>query len=107
MKKLTLSVLASFAFASGAASVSAAPVSLSLEEMDTVSGGAFVCPVIKTGAIENSAKMFVDLGDGYYSIVTAMDLNVPVHATNDDGNGSPAGPFAAPGDTTYTAIWNQ
>ena len=106
MKKLTLSVFAGLVIASGAASVSAAPVSLSLEQMDTVSGGAFVCPVIKTDAVLNSPKSALVDGVLYTIIGPTVGGGVQAHATNDNGAGNPHGPYASPGDTTYTAIWN-
>jgi len=106
MKKLTLSVFASLLFASGVTSVSAAPVSLSLAQLDTVSGGAFVCPVIKTDAVLNSPKS-AQPEPGLYTIIgPTVGGGVQAHATNDDGAGNPHGPYASPGDTTYTAIWN-
>lgn len=102
MKKVTLFIpaLTSLLLASGA---NAAPVSLSLEQMDTVTGGAFVCPVISTDAVLN-AKNGIEI-NGAYSIL-GPTVNVPVGATNGDGSGAPSGPFSSPGDTDYTAIWN-
>ena len=88
----------------------AAPVTLSKVQLDGVAAGGvekvdgFVCPVIKTAAVLN-AKNGAPLGiEGYYTIA-GPDVSVPLHATNGDGAGSPAGPFSAPGDTDYTAIW--
>jgi len=98
--KLALSALTTLMLASGA---NAAPVSLSLDQMDTVSGGAFVCPVISTDAVLN-AKNGIQI-NGAYSII-GPTVSVPVGATNGDGAGSPGGPFSSPGDTNYTAIWN-
>ena len=99
--KLTLSVaLTTLLLSSGAY---AAPVTLSLAQMDTVSGGAFVCPVISTSAVLN-AKNGIQI-NGAYSIL-GPNVSVPVNATNDNGAGSPGGTFASPGDTSYTAIWN-
>ena len=97
---LTLSALTTLLFASGA---SAAPVTLSLTQMDTVAGGQFVCPVIRTDAVLNSPKGITI--NGAYSIL-GPTVSVPVHATNDNGAGSPGGTFASPGDRGYTAIWN-
>ena len=101
MKKVTLalSALTTLLLASGA---HAAPVSLSLDQMDTVSGGAFVCPVISTDAVLNATNG-VQI-NGAYS-VAGPTISVPVHATNGDGTGSPGGSFSSPGDTDYTAIW--
>lgn len=102
MKKATLAVtaLTSLLLASG---VNAAPVSLSLEEMDSVTGGAFVCPVISTDGVLNSVNG-IEI-NGAYSIL-GPTVSVPVGATNGDGSGAPSGPFSSPGDTDYTAIWN-
>lgn len=86
-----------------ATSAYAAPVSLSEAQMDSVSGGAFVCPVISTDAVLNGPG--VQIAGGDYSIV-GPTITVPVHATNDNGAGSPGGAHASPGDTSYTAIWN-
>lgn len=96
---LTFSALATLLLAS---SVNAAPVTLNLSQMDTVAGGAFVCPVISTDAVLN-AKAGITI-NGAYSIL-GPTVSVPVHATNDNGAGSPGGSFASPGDTSYTAIW--
>ena len=101
--KLTLSALTTLLLSSGAY---AAPVSLSTAQMDTVSGGAFVCPVISTAAVLNSPKSaFVD-GQLYTIIGPTVGAGVQTHATNDNGAGNPHGPYASPGDTSYTAIWN-
>ena len=97
---LAISAVSTFLLAP---SVYAAPVSLTSDQMDTVAGGAFVCPVISTDAVLN-AKNGITI-NGAYSIL-GPDVSVPVHATNDNGAGSPGGTFASPGDTTYTAIWN-
>lgn len=98
---MALAAAATFALASNAF---AAPLDLSDTQMDSVAAGAFVCPVIKTDGVLNAGGFA--LGDtGYYSIVTATDINVPVGATNGNGAGSPGGDFSAPGDTDYTAIW--
>ena len=98
--KFTISAIATLLFTAGA---QAAPVSLSTSQMDTVAGGAFVCPVIKTDAVLN-AKNGIMI-NGAYSIL-GPTVSVPVHATNDNGAGSPGGTFASPGDTSYAAIWN-
>jgi hypothetical protein len=99
--KLTLSAVAALVLSSG---VNAAPLSLSTAQMDTVAGGAFVCPVIKTEAVFLHAKNGIQI-NGAYSILGPV-ISVPVHATNDNGAGSPGGTFASPGDTSYTAIWD-
>jgi hypothetical protein len=68
---------------------------------------AFVCPVILTENVLHS-PIAMELGvEGHYTISgPTLHNGVPVHATNDDGLGAPEGPQAAPGDTTYTAIWD-
>lgn len=87
-----------------AASSHAAPVTLTSAQMDTVSGGSFVCPVITTDAVLNSPKGITI--NGAYSILgPEVGQGVPMHATNDNGAGSPGGTFASPGDSGYTAIW--
>lgn len=64
----------------------------------------FVCPVISTAAVLNSPKGAALGATGDYTI-GGPDVSVPIHATNGDGAGVPAGPHSAPGDTDYTAIW--
>jgi len=46
----------------------------------------------------------VEIGGGDYT-VAGPDVSVPSHATNQDGEGTPGGEHASPGDTDYTAIW--
>jgi hypothetical protein len=74
----------------------------------------FVCPVItpNENAVTNAGR-FTSLGNGEYTFgpgaagdSATFNGNVPNHATNADGTGSPGGDHAAPGDTTYTAIWS-
>jgi hypothetical protein len=74
----------------------------------------FVCPVltIPDQAAESSGR-FNSIGDGQYTFAPGaagsadtFNGNVPNHATNADGSGSPAGAHSAPGDTDYTAIWS-
>lgn len=105
MKKINvaLSAIATLLVATG---VQAAPLTLTSAQMDTVSGGSFVCPVISTDAVLNSPKGIMI--NGAYSILGPdVGAAVPMHATNDDGAGSPGGSYASPGDTSYTAIWYQ
>jgi len=90
------------------------PVSLSADQMDQVTGGSFVCPVIKTENVLNAKNgntlgpIDGGSGDVYYTVGgPQLPDSVPMHATNGDGSGSPGGPYTAPGDTTYTAIWYQ
>lgn len=104
--KIALSLLAGGLFASTA---SAAPLSLSDAQMDSVAAGGvekvdgFVCPVITTDAVLNSVHG-AEIGEGHYSVI-GPDVSVPLHATNGDGAGTPGGPHSQPGDTDYTAIW--
>ncbi len=92
------------------ASAQAAPVALTAAQMDSVAAAGvetvdgFVCPVIKTDNVLHSPKSGT-LGGGEYYTIGGPNVSVPVHATNDNGKGSPGGPFAMPGDVTYTAIW--
>ena len=74
----------------------------------------FVCPVLTVSgqAFENSGR-FDPIGNGQYTFAPGaagsadtFNGNVPDHATNADGAGSPAGAHAAPGDGGYTAIWS-
>jgi len=107
--KASLPVLAGVALM-WAASASAAPVSLSAAQMDSVAAAGvetvdgFVCPVISTDNVLHSPRSGTLGIEGFYTI-GGPDVRVPLHATNTDGAGSPGGPFSRPGDTTYTAIW--
>jgi hypothetical protein len=74
----------------------------------------FVCPVLTVSeqAAEHSGK-FTSIGDGEYTFgpgnagsADTFNGNVPNHATNADGAGSPGGDHSAPGDSDYTAIWS-
>jgi hypothetical protein len=70
----------------------------------------FVCPVLggKGGqnAIDKGKGKFIEIADGDLSVV-GPEVHVPVHATNQDGDGSPGGDHASPGDEDYTAIWSD
>ena len=71
-----------------------------------IADGAFVCPVLGGNAgVNGQANGIGQLPTGAYT-VGGPDVMVPIHATNDEGAGSPAGPQAAPGDVGYTAIWS-
>jgi hypothetical protein len=83
----------------------AEPVQLTDAQMDTVTAGSFVCPVITTDAVLNSPRGAA-IGEGHYTI-GGPDVTVPIHATNGDGTGTPPGPHSQPGDSDYTAIWYQ
>jgi hypothetical protein len=74
----------------------------------------FVCPVLSVPAqaVDNSGR-FNSIGNGQYTFAPGaagsadtFNGNVPDHATNADGAGSPAGAHASAGDTDYTAIWS-
>ena len=68
----------------------------------------FVCPVLggqAGGDHGNSApQKFVTLPGGDTTVI-GPNVSVPVHATNDNGKGTPGGDHASPGDPDYTAIW--
>ena len=64
----------------------------------------FVCPVISTDAVLNSPKGGT-LGDTGDYTIGGPNVSIPVHATNGDGTGVPAGDHASPGDADYLAIW--
>lgn len=104
--KLALAVASSLLIAGG---VSAAPVALNDNQMDSVAAGGvervdgFVCPVITTDAVLNSVNG-APIGEGHYTIAGPV-IAVPLHATNGDGTGTPPGPHSQPGDTDYTAVW--
>jgi hypothetical protein len=76
----------------------------------------FVCPVLGGKAGENGKASephgnspggpIVEIGGGDYT-VAGPDVEVPVHATNDEGAGTPGGDHASPGDPDYTAIWKK
>jgi len=74
----------------------------------------FVCPVLSVPqqARDNSGR-FMDLPSGEATILpgkagdaTTSPVDVPDHATNAEGTGSPGGAHASPGDPGYTPIWN-
>ena len=85
------------------ASLFVIPVMAKPEKVD-----GFVCPVLggKGGenAIAKGKGKFIEIFDGDVSIA-GPNVHVPVHATNDNGAGSPGGAHTSPGDTEYTAIW--
>lgn len=104
--KLVLVLASSLLLAGG---VFAAPLALSDSQLDKVAAGGvervdgFVCPVITTDGVLNSPNGAAIAG-GHYTIA-GPDVAVPLHATNGNGAGSPAGAHSQPGDTDYTAIW--
>jgi len=64
----------------------------------------FVCPVFNSDAVGVHNPNAVEIGEGDYTVIES-NVNVPIHATNGDGSGTPPGPHSSPGDTDYTAIW--
>ena len=79
------------------------------------SGTDFVCPVFNSNAAVGLKNPNAEpIGGGDFTIIPGANtgtprgnhLNVPDHATNMDGAGSPPGIHAETGDTDYTAIWN-
>jgi hypothetical protein len=74
----------------------------------------FVCPVLTVSdQAATHAGRFDALGNGQYTFgpgaagsPETFNGNVPNHATNADGAGSPEGSHSAPGDTDYTAVWS-
>ena len=65
---------------------------------------AFVCPVLNANAGAHNPNA-VPIANGDYTII-GPNVNVPVHATNEDGAGSPGGDHSAPGDSGYSPIWD-
>jgi hypothetical protein len=67
---------------------------------------SFVCPVLGGQAGEHGkADVIATIGDGDSSII-GPNVRVPMHATNRNGDGSPAdGDHASPGDDDYSPIW--
>ena len=75
----------------------------------------FVCPVlpVSQNAVDHSNADFITISGGDISILPGKagdpdnsPVDVPDHATNDDGAGNPGGAHARPGDPGYTGIWN-
>lgn len=73
----------------------------------------FLCPVLKISeqAFENSGQ-FAPLGDdstilpGNAGSADTFNGNVPLHATNGDGTGTPGVDHTSPGDPGYSAVWS-
>jgi hypothetical protein len=79
-------------------------------------GPAFICPVLggKVGQNPNSPWQNEDhkwydtkfvMPPGEFYTVIGPNVMVPKHATNQNGAGSPGGPFASPGEENYSPIW--
>jgi len=71
----------------------------------------FVCPVFNSNSAvgEHNPNAF-PIADGDYSLIPSGSphtISIPIHATNGDGAGSPGGAHSSPGDSDYTAIWNN
>jgi hypothetical protein len=72
----------------------------------------FVCPVlpISDEAVDNSNAGFAQIGDGDedgvgdYSILTTI---VPENDAPNNNTGAPPTDHGVPGDSDYTAIWDQ
>jgi hypothetical protein len=80
---------------------------------DRVGDAAFVCPVLKLSdqAAENTG--YNQIGEGEYTFAPGnagkaetFNGNVPLGATNGDGEGTPGVDHSSPGETDYTAIWS-
>src|SRR3989344_8017018 len=70
----------------------------------TVSG--FICPVFNDNSQAGTSNPnAVPIGGGDYTIL-GPNVSVPIHATNQNGAGSPGGTHASPGEAGYTPIWN-
>ncbi len=68
----------------------------------------FVCPIIggEGGTHGNTPEdVFTTLPGGDVTIL-GPEVSVPAGATNQDGDGTPGGVHAVPGDDGYTAIWD-
>jgi hypothetical protein len=75
----------------------------------------FVCPVLpiseQARAHATANDQFITINGGDASILpgkagnTTDTVNVPDHATNLDGTGSPMGDHARPGESGYTGVW--
>ena len=64
----------------------------------------FVCPVFNSDSVGEHNPNTVPIAGGDYTI-PGPNVSVPIHATNDDGAGTPGGDHTTPGDTSYTAVW--
>ncbi|MBR9700044.1 hypothetical protein GOV09_06300 [Candidatus Woesearchaeota archaeon] len=66
----------------------------------------FVCPVFnKDSEAGEKNPNAVQIADNDFTII-GPEVSVPVHATNGNGAGSPAGEHSSPQDSDYTAIWS-
>jgi hypothetical protein len=78
----------------------------------------FVCPVLPVSDQAKEVQLdrdhFITIGGGDTSILPGhagkeltSPVDVPEGATNLNGDGTPPGTHASPGDPYYTAIWNN
>ena len=97
----------------GAAALTLLPASAMAAPPDRAEN-PFVCPVLTLPdqAVQSSGQ-FNSIGNGQYTFAPGaagsadtFNGNVPNHATNSDGAGSPGGAHASPGDPGYSAIWS-
>ena len=97
MKKVIGALSVAVLFAAAATGVAGAA-------QPEVSG--FVCPILggEAGVHVNGDSPIVQLPGGDYTII-GPDVYAPLHATNDNGAGTPGGDHTSPGDPDYTAIW--
>jgi hypothetical protein len=73
----------------------------------------FVCPVLNVPEhVEDPGGPIVELGDdstilpGNAGSADTFNGNVPNHATNGDGAGTPGVDHTEPGDSGYSAVWS-
>jgi hypothetical protein len=100
--------------ATGAAGVMGLSASSAMASPPDRASDPFVCPVLKiSDQAAAHSDQFITIGGSDYSILpgkagsqVAFNGNVPTHATNADGAGSPEGAHASPGDEGYSAIWS-
>ena len=70
-------------------------------------GEGFVCPVFNTNSqAGHKNPNAVGIAGGDFTII-GPEVKVPIHATNDNGNGSSGGAHVSPGDKNYTPIWEH
>jgi ABC-type phosphate transport system substrate-binding protein len=100
--------------AAAAAALAVVPAGSAFAAAPDRAEAPFVCPVltISDQAAANSDR-FTAIGNGQYTFAPGaagsaetFNGNVPNHATNADGSGSPGGTHSAPGDSDYSAIWS-
>ena len=65
---------------------------------------SFVCPVLGGQAGDHGKSGAIGELPGGEGTLIGPNVKVPMHATNDDGAGSP-GDHVSPGDANYSPIW--